>query len=218
MIDHTAIQLDLRTKLLTLSVATTGSASLAATTTGYTRTAGSFITDGFKVGMEVTATGFTNSKNNTAKTVTGVAGETLTCAGNVAEAATTVTLTAGLPALQLWENIPLTAIVGRPYVAEQYLPGPMRQDTLGPLGGLEVQPVYVVQVYVPENTGIGALGDYGDSILTLFAPGTAMTVGSDTLQVRRDVAPFRGQVIYPAPGWAMTPVSIPCRIRTANSI
>jgi hypothetical protein len=56
--------LALRGRVLTLSVATTGTTSLAATATGYTRAAGSFVTDGFKPGMEVLAAGFATSGNN----------------------------------------------------------------------------------------------------------------------------------------------------------
>jgi hypothetical protein len=59
---------------------TTGSATLAATTAGYTRTTGSFVTDGFFIGMPVSASGFTQSANNGASTVTNVTATTLTVA------------------------------------------------------------------------------------------------------------------------------------------
>jgi len=44
--------------------ATNSTGTLAATTTGYTRSAGSFITNGFVVGDVVTVAGFTNAANN----------------------------------------------------------------------------------------------------------------------------------------------------------
>lgn len=218
MIDHYAIQLALRTKLLTLSAATTGSASLAATATGYSRSTGSFLTDGFAPGMEITGSGFTASANNAAKTLTAVAALTLTCAGCSVEAAGTRTIAAGLPAYRAWENVAYEPTAGVPYVTEAYLPGPMSRQTLGTYGELEAMPTYVVRVNVPENTGIGAASQYADALLTLFAPGTAMTVGSDTLRVRADVAPFRGQLLPVAPGFVSVSVSVPLRLRTANSI
>jgi hypothetical protein len=72
--------------------ATTGSAELAATTAGYTRSAGSFLTDGFYIGMPVAASGFTSAANNGTSTVTNVTATTLTVAktpATVAEAAAT---------------------------------------------------------------------------------------------------------------------------------
>lgn len=218
MINHSAIQLALRVKALTLSVATTGSTALAATTTGYTRAAGSFIADGFRVGMEVAGTGFAIAANNTAKVITAVTATVLSCPGCATEAEGTRTLDVGLPSLRLWENIPLTTVQGRPYVAEQYLPGPMLQATLGTLGELEATPIYVLQFYGVENTGLEGIADYADALLTLFAPGTSLAVNGDTLRVRRIPAPFRGQLLHVEPGWSMLPVNIPCRIRTANTI
>ena len=59
--------------------ATTGnSATLSATATGYARTSGSFITNGFAVGQEVTATGFTNPENNGTSRITAVTATALT--------------------------------------------------------------------------------------------------------------------------------------------
>jgi hypothetical protein len=58
--------------------ATTGTVSLSATATGYARTAGSFVTDGFAVGQQVTASGFTNSANNGSSVVSAVTATALT--------------------------------------------------------------------------------------------------------------------------------------------
>jgi hypothetical protein len=70
--------------------ATTGSATLSATATGYARTTGSFVTDGFRVGHEITASGFSNATNNGRSVVTAVTATALTVTktgGTVAEAA-----------------------------------------------------------------------------------------------------------------------------------
>jgi hypothetical protein len=63
--------------------ASTPSTELVATTTGYTRTEGSFVDDGFVVGMSVTPSGFAA---NTVTTVTNVAALTLTTTARAAEA------------------------------------------------------------------------------------------------------------------------------------
>jgi Domain of unknown function (DUF4397) len=57
---------------------TTGSTSLSATATGYARAAGSFLTNGFKIGQQITASGFTNAANNGRSTITAVTATTLT--------------------------------------------------------------------------------------------------------------------------------------------
>ena len=227
MIDHEEALYALRTKVVTLSVVT-ATGSFSATATDYQRAAGSFITDGYRVGMEVKGTSFSNSENNAAKMITAVATSTLTCAGNVVEAAGTRTLAVGLPATRVWENsetrdadgVPDSAEAGVPYFTEEYLPGPMAQETLGTLAQLEVLPQYIPRIFVPANTGAAAAMKYATALLALFAPGTAFTlsVSSSTMRVRRDVAPFSGQIVQSSPGWAIVPITVPLRLRTANSI
>lgn len=79
--------------------------------------------------------------------------------------------------------------------------------------------MYNLRIYVPANVGIDGALQYADSLLTLFAPGTEITVGSgSTLTVRGDVAPFVGQMMQADAGFAVVPVTVPLRLRTANSI
>jgi hypothetical protein len=219
MISHYDYQLALRQKLLTLEVATTGSISIEATATGYTRATGSFITDGFAVGMEVVGTGFSDADNNEAKTITAVTALTMDADGCAVEAAGSRTLSVALPEIRLWENIPATPIMDRPYVTEQYLPGPTLKETLGTFAELELRPMYVVTIHAVANRGLAAAAKYADAILELFAPGTAMTAtNGDTLRVRNDVGPYRGQLLQESPGWAFVPVNIPLRVRSTNSV
>jgi uncharacterized protein DUF4397 len=73
-----------------LEAGTTGPITLAATATGYTRTAGSFVDDGFLVGQTIGITGFTDQSNNGLAVITAVTPTALTVqkqAGPVAEAA-----------------------------------------------------------------------------------------------------------------------------------
>jgi hypothetical protein len=65
---------------------------LSATATGYARATGSFVTDGYRVGQPILASGFTNAANNGRSVVTAVAATALTVTktgGTVAEAAGT---------------------------------------------------------------------------------------------------------------------------------
>lgn len=224
MIDHYAAQKALRVKLLTLEVATTGSIQISATATGYERASGSFLTDGFIPGMEVSGTGFGESANNTAKTLKSVTALTMICPNTSVEAVGARTLAVELPNIRIWENaIPLNAsgeatdvVRGSPYAEEEYVPGPMIKATLGPFGQLEALPLYVIKIYVPSGSGVGAARAYSDALLTLFAPSTSITTGAT---VRGDVAPFVGQLFQDVPpGFAVVPVSVPVRLRTANSI
>lgn len=222
---HLAIQLALRSKLLSLSVCTTGSVTLAATTTGYSRTTGSFVTDGFAVGMEVLPAGFTANLRATITSVLALAitvNRTLT-----AEAAGAGrSLTVGLPGTRVWENAepedaagaPASIVQGSPYFKEQYLPGPAARATLGSGGEFEWLPLYVPHIYVPSNGGANAARKYTDALLSHFKPETTMAVGTDTLRVKsKPAAPFSGQLLQGDPGFAVVPVTIPLEIRTLNT-
>jgi uncharacterized protein DUF4397 len=69
---------------------------LSATATGYSRATGSFVTDGYRVGQTITASGFTNAANNGRSVVTAVTATALTVTktgGTVAEAAGTTNRT-----------------------------------------------------------------------------------------------------------------------------
>jgi hypothetical protein len=218
MLDNYAAQLALRALLRTLTAATTGSAQIAGTATGYSRSAGSFLTDGFRPGMELTGSGFSNAENDAVKTATAVTALAITAPGCVAEAEAARTLTVGLPEGMAWEAKEWEPITGQPWVEEQFIPGPVTQITLGPGGELESLPLYVVNILCPAGVGVGAARTYAREILELFAPGTPLTVAGSTLQVRRKTAPFEGQLTRPQPGFVSVPVTVPLRFRSANVI
>lgn len=217
MISHRAARLALRGKLLTLAVCTTGSTTLEATATGYARAAGSFLTDGFAVGAEVAPTGFTQTATGV---ITALTALTMTISGGrtVQAAGAARTLSVGLPAMRAWENVAFTPTAGAPYVTEQYVPGPGKKISLGPLGELEYLPLFAPHVHVPSGVGPEAGDAYADALLTLFAPETSITLANSTLRVRGDVAPYSGQLLQSAPGFATIPVNVPLRLRTANAI
>lgn len=220
-VSYLQVQRAARAQLITLSVATTGAISMSATATAYVRTAGSFLTDGFYAGMEIVASGMTVAGNNGTAVVKAVSALTLTVtrALGVEVAAAGKTLAAGLPAGREWENETFTPTTGSPYVEEELVPGPMVQITLGKENGeLELTPLYVVRVNVPEGVGTDAIRAYTDALLRLFKTHTTMTLANgDVLRVRGDPAPYPGQLIPRKTGWATVPVTIPLRMTTINS-
>lgn len=235
MIGRLDLQQALRSKLLGLVVASTGVTSLSATATGYHRTAGSFLTENFAVGMDVTPAGFGTNLHGvvTAVTaldlavspfvVTNVNGvQSVTRPAMVVESvASGRSLTVGLPFMRAWENQAFEPASGIPYIEEQYVPGPAAITTDGYAGPLELRPSYFPRVYVPANTGILGDGKYADAILRLFAPGTLIPLSSgvagDSCEVRGDAAPYAGERAPSATaGWSCIPVTIPCRATTLS--
>lgn len=235
MIDHLAALVALRTRALTLSVCTTGSTSLSVTTTGYARTAGSFITDNFVVGQEIAASGFTTAANNGQGVITAVSALALTVDAYTVTAAPTGytvaarvlaveaaaggrTISVGLPAMRAWENTVFTPVAGKPFVEEDYLPGPVAQVTLGPLGQVETLPQYILKIYGLSGKGTAALYKWADALLLLFTPRLALALSTgDVLTVGTQPAPYRGQILPGETGWSVVTVTIPLRARSANA-
>lgn len=217
-VDHTVNILALRAHALALPAFASTSGTLEATATGYARAdAGSFVTDGFREGMEVVPTGFTQT---TPGIVSAVTASALTIVGGRTVQATGPgrTLTVGLPPLIAWEGVDFSPEAGRWYVDEDYVPGPAGRKTLGRFAQMEHYPTYFLNLYAPPNYGVLALYALADALTTRFAPETALVLTSgDVLRVRGDVAPFRGQLTTRA-GYAVVPVTIPLILRTANSI
>ena len=217
MIDEVQIQLALRARLLTLSVATTGTMTLAAVSGGYTRASGSFLTDGFAPGMELVPVGFSSS---TPRVITGVTALAITVSSTVPAqvAAGGRSLTVGLPAARAWENVAFQPTAGVPWVREEFLPGPAAQITIGPFGDLENTPMYAIYFNVAAETGLTAKR-YVTAARALFAPRTQITLANgDTVRVRGDTGPYAGQLQQSTPGFAVQPLTIPLRLRTPNVI
>lgn len=214
--NHLDWRLACRTRLLSLEVCATGSLSLAATTTGYTRATGSFLTDGFRVGMEVTPAGFAA---NPKAVITAVTAQTMTV--DTARAAETSagsrSLTVGLPSRAAWEDVKFQPTARKPFVIEQYLPGPGELITLKPSGTVEYLPQYVVQVVTPDLTGGAASYSYADALLAHFPVGLVLTAtdGAD-LRVRGQPAPFSSQIVPYTSGAMVVTVTIPFRVHISS--
>ena len=217
MIDHFANTLALRAHAFGTTIATTGTMTLEASATQYIRGSGSFLTDGFAVGMEVTPVGFPQTSVGR---ITAVTALTMTINGGrtVATSAGSRSLTAYLPAMRGYENVSITPVADTPYVTEEYLPGGGTTLTVGANSAtLEALPIYVLTLFAPQNTGLGALRRSLDALLERFAPGTPLTVGSDVLRVRSDVIPSATAIRQLESGWAFSQLSISLSLFTANS-
>lgn len=220
MIDNEVIQQAVRTRLETLSVVDTGSVALGASGTAYTRSTGSFWADGFRPGMELIASGFSEGVNNDYAVVVAVDALALTIDQTlVAEVeGAGKRIQVGLPRGRSWENLDFTPTTGSPYVSEQFISGPVEQLSIGDEGVLEYDPLYSIQLQVPENDGAEGASRYADAIFRLFKPNTKIVLSTgDTLRVRLRPAPFRGQLVHNKPGWATVPVTVPLRLHTINN-
>lgn len=232
MISEFQMRSALRTKAMALSVAGTGSISLAASATGYTRTTGSFLTDGFAPGMEAIAAGFAN---NGPVVITDVTALTLTAKRVIATTVNNVTtyslaappvesaaggrsLTVGLPSQRAYENKSFQPTIGIPWVREEFSPGSVTQITMGPFGTLIAAPQWTLHISVPENTGLTPVR-YNDAARVLFAPMTQIPLANgDTLRVHADTAPYTGPITESKPGFSEQPFVIPLWLETRNVI
>lgn len=219
MFDDDVAQLALRNRAITLVAATTGSATLSATSLGFARGSGSFLTDGFRAGMEVKATGF-GANNNLPRIVTGVTAMFITAPDTTVESATAGrAIIAGLPSRRAWENVEFVPTTDQLYISEQYVPGP-RSLIAGPKEGghHEVTGIYFLTIQGLPRTGTAGIRRYANTLLALFAPGTIITAGSEKIHIRGDVAPKPGQIMPLDNGRAICTVEIPWRCANVNSV
>jgi hypothetical protein len=200
---------------------------LYATTEGYRRNSGSFISDGFANGMEVTAIGY-NANNNATTTGKMIKGQVL--AGLLPidgglDPQTVVAgrkITVGIPKDQRWENAesnpnqPAPGI--RPYIGDQWGDTTFR-FVAGPKQGghIEEEGVYYITWYGIANIGIPALYRPIAAIKALFTPGTQVTAGSLFIRVRVE-GPRTGQLKRLANGMAYIQLAIPWRCASINQV
>lgn len=217
MIDTLQMQLALRAHALTLSVCTTGSATLGASASGFTRSAGSFLADGFYPGMEVEASGF--ASNDGTHVIEEVSATLLSVTGlDVESESAGRTISVGLPSQRSWENDDFDPPTGSPWVDEQFIPGPTRQVSSGPNAHMEARPMYQLTVHALEDKDVGAPRSYGTALLQHFRPTTSIALSNgDFLRVRTDTGPFEGQLIRRRAGFASVPVTFPLRLYTLNT-
>lgn len=219
MLNHRTVVKALRARLLTVVVVTTGDTALASTGNGYTRAAGSFITDGFTRGMEVVPAGFANNDPAVIKTVSDLEITTFQDGRPIEAAAAGRSLTVGIPEIRGWENVEMKPIDSRWYIEEDYLPGPSRYISAVRRGLVMHQPTYVLRVSGLAGLSISALYDVSGSILEVFPPLLALELpDGNHIRVRGDQAPYKGQVYPGEAGRAGIVITIPLWAQTINPI
>lgn len=224
MADMAAVHLALRNRALTLLVAETNAAhALAATTNGYTRATGSFLTEGFIEGQELVPSGFAANPADVVESVTAL--ELRTVGSRSAEvAAGGRQLKSGMPATFVLENRAMNRKQGRPYVVEEFSPSTAQQITSPPNGGVvEETGQYFLTWYGLTTVGpiravgVAALRAGVEKLRKLFAPGTKMSADGGYVVVRGSPAPQSGQVTNVG-GWAALQLKISWRISSNNAI
>lgn len=237
MIDTTATaQLPMRARLIATTVCTTGSTTLSATTTGYARASGSFVTDGFSVGMEVTASGFSTAGNNGTGVITMVSalamsvtktalstttdGKPTIIAGTATAteaAAAARTILARPPQLRAYDNVPVVPTVGSPYLEEDFIPATNTLRSFPANGGVvEETGLYVLKIFGISGTGISSIRKVVNVIKAQFSSGT--TFSSGVVRVRNDPGPYAGQITPIDGGWSYVVLTIPWRATSTNAV
>lgn len=226
MIDAELAILALRARLIATTIATTGSTTLSATSTGYARSSGSFLTDGLKAGMEITSvTGFSVAGNNQATTaqgrmITNVTATAIACTGCATDAAASGrTITVGIPFKRAFDNVVFEPVAGFPYIEEDFVPAGHRVTTMpAATGYAENRGLYVVKVFGIAGTGL-SVRRYADEILARFTPGTSFTLGDGTtLRIPREDGPDAGQVTPVEGGWAYCLIEVPYLAESINAV
>jgi hypothetical protein len=214
VIDTGAASLSLRSRLLSLSVCTTGSQTLAATGTGYSRAAGSFIADGFADGMEFVPAGFTDNTPRVIETVTALNIATTT-ANTAQTAGAGRSLSVGLPQGRAFGNREFKPTSGSPYVVVEFVPGAHSLLTATAQNGMATEDgLFVIKWYGLEKLGELGIEKCVDKVKALFTPGTV--IGS--VRVRSDTSVRSGQILPQGNGWALCQITVPWWALSNNAI
>jgi hypothetical protein len=215
MIRHDLLLLALWARVDTLSVVTTGSTTLGASGSTYTRASGSFITDGFAPGME------TLDWNSALRVVEKVEALTLTVdsAPTAASQASGRTLAVGPPSRFAHENVHFDPTQGYPWLEDALISGPTRQLTTGTSEAtIEWDPIYRLWVHVPENVGSLAALKYVDALLLHLRSNTSVTLtGGATVHVRTDAGPYVGAIVRQRPGFVTALLTVNMRQHLLNA-
>jgi hypothetical protein len=215
MVDDHLVLLAIRQRLLTLSVIDVP-VDATPLENGFARVVGSFVADGFMLGMEVTP--IYAAGRGTTVVVQSVTPSELLVNGTVDQGQNPIRFGVYLPEKQSWENVEFTPEDKRWFIEEDYLPGPQTRITLGKIAEFDVEPAYILRLYGLAGTGSGAVYKVAGAIVKLFEAGTMFPTGDGHIvRVRSDIAPRPGQLVSEEPSHAMIPITIPMRIRTSNA-
>jgi len=216
MINHLLVNAALKARGLGLSVVTTGPVKLGSTVEGYTRTAGSFVDDGFTVGMEVTP----SFGDQTPSYITKLTDTLMTMHGGRA------TMSPGngrslrvlLPPLIAFDNESITPIQGRWYVEGEYSPSTSQLRTVTASRGFgDATGEYFWRLYGIADTGLDAFAAMTTALLKLYPPGAVLPVDATTaVHIGNLPAPWASSVQPDDPGFAVVTVTIPWFVQFTN--
>ncbi len=226
-LDQVAAQIALRTRAATLSVCTTGSTTLGQDANGFTRLTGSFITDGFFQGMEITPSGFTDT---TRRIVSGVSALGMSVVGGLSVDGATAgrTLSVGLPQDRRYEMRDADQPDElRHYLEEEWVPRPIARRSFPADGATMIESaLWVLRWYGLPGYDAFAIRKCVSGVLDLFTPGTTIAAGAHTLIVGggdgnpggvTGVAPQAGQILRSG-SHAVCPITIPVWAFTTNVV
>lgn len=215
MVDDLNLMLALRNRLRTIQAVVTGPISLSSGVSGYTRTTGSFVADGFKVGMEVASLGFPVDRSSVIIEVTDltlgldVSPPTVAAAGGRQ-------LIVGLPTRRAWDGVPFDPTSKQWYVETDYIPGPVARATLSRVGQVQAEPIYVVKLYGLSGTGSSAIMRIATAVLKQFPANLDILVtDGHVIRVKSDPAPYSSQMIAQDANHVYISVTIPAWVRSS---
>lgn len=213
------VDLAFRSRLASLVVATTGTMVLSATANGYERQdAGSFLDDGFDIGLEVTPQGFPQTtagiiSNVTAKRV-DIFGGRIARSGSAGRS-----LLVGLPALRVYENAKVNPDPNVQYTEHQLVSQPSELVSFPAQGGTrEDRALYIVRWYFIGNTGVLGIRRAEAKLLALFTPGTTLVAGDDVVHMRGSPGAWASQIVERPSGHALKTFTLPYRIYRTNEV
>jgi hypothetical protein len=216
---HELVELAMRQRLATLVVATTGSTTLSATASGYARASGSFVADGFTVGMQVRPSGFPQSAPGT---ITQVTATTMAIYGgrSAVSAASGRALLASTPVDVVYDNVDYEPKAFVPFLEATLIGQPSRQLTFPANGGVrEDMGIYVLRWWHVAGLGSLVARRCADAVMTLFAPGTVLVgIGGGQVRVSGDPGPFASELTRAAAGHVLQTITIPWRTWRTNVV
>jgi len=210
-----------RAALASVVVAESATDALAANANGFTRLSGSFVADGFAVGMQVLSTGFPAGYGpRVVLDVTPSALRIVNGLPSTANAATGRALRSFVPLPILEDNEQYEPVPGVPFTETELvaqpsvlLGAPYNNSTREDRG------LFVVSVHGPLDVGTKALLDTADAVLTRFAPGTVLLLSDNTaMRVRTDATPFAGKIDQLLAAHARIVITIPWHAYRINAV
>lgn len=219
MLDPRAAKAAFRARLVGTVAASTGLATLSATASGYARPSGSFVTDGFTVGMEITPTGFSNSAVEVVTDVQPLA-LTVRTSHPAQPAAGTRSLSARMPQRRAFDGQPLEIVPDALAMREEYVPAPSDTITTSPRGGLTTESgFYLVTLFAPQAVGEWVLDALGHALKRRFAGGTVLAAGDVAIRCTQRPGVSLGQILpYETPGVVFRTVRIPWTAQTRAAV